>query len=550
MPEAVVLDSIGVRVGELLSDERLRADVAAVIATGWFADATVRVEPARDGVRVAFIVVENPEITGIIVEGNTAIPTPELIRAMDVPLNQVLNIVRLRDGARKIEKLYEERGYVLARVVDIGVITDGGVRLRLRVSEGKVEAIEYKGLVKTQRYVLDRGARVKPNVIFNINDLNKDLQRLFDLGLFDNVQARPRPGSTPEAVVVEIEVKEQRTQQARFGLGYSDRTGIVGLLEYSERNWKGRNQQVTVRYERGLGERNVPTTSALAPSNFSLSFREPFLDSRNTAMEITLYRSTTGEVEYPFGSSVPDSRFNLERLGSFIAFTRAIDPVTAITLRLRSERAAITPTALDLTVAPCNTNPDDPACPKPAPTSFLPGRTIGLTLVGVRDRRDNRLTPTKGEKIQLVADFGLPVLGGDFGFGKYNAEYTKYFPLGTSVLVGHVLLGASHGTLPAQDQFYLGGTSTIRAYPYGRFRGNTMALFNLEYRTPLGFLARQLKEFTGIVYVDVGSAPITTNTGYGAGFAISVTTPVGPIRIDYAIGPEGRQTWLTIGQPF
>ena len=550
VPESVVLDSIGVRVGELFFEERLRADVAAIIATGWFADANVRVEPARDGVRVAFIVIENPENTTITIEGNTVIPTPELQRALDVPVNQVLNIVRLRDGARRIEKLYEERGYALARVVDIGISAEGGASLRLRISEGKVEAIEYKGLVKTQRFVVQRGALVKPGSVFNINDLNKDLQRLFDLGLFDNVQARPRPGATPEAVVVEIEVKEQRTQQARFGLGYSDRTGIVGLLEYSERNWKGRNQQITVRVERGLGERNIPTLSGPAPSNFSFSFRNPHFDNRRTAMEITLYQSTTSETEYPFAGIAPNARFNLQRLGSLIAFTRPIDAATSITLRLRSENSAIFPLPLDPGVAPCDTNPDDPLCPKPLPVNFIPGRTVAVSLIGLRDTRDNRILPTKGSKIQIATDLGLPILGGEFSFGKYSGEYVRYFKVGPGVFVGRTLLGISHGNLPAQEQFFLGGSSSLRAYTYGRFRGNSLLLVNAEFRAPLGWLARQLKDFTGIVFIDAGGAPISTNLVYGAGVGISVQTPVGPIRIDYAVGQEGRQTWLTIGAPF
>jgi outer membrane protein insertion porin family len=551
VPESVVLDSVGVRVGELFFDERLRADIAAIIATGWFADANVRVEPLRDGVRVAFIVVENPEITAIQIEGNTVIPTPDLVRALDVPLNQVLNIVRLRDGTRRIEKLYEERGYVLARVVDIQISAEGGASLRLRVSEGKVEAIEYKGLVKTQRYVVDRGALVKTGSVFNINDLNKDLQRLFDLGLFDNVQARPRPGATPESVIVEIEVKEQRTQQARFGLGYSDRTGIVGLVEYSERNWKGRNQQITVRFERGLGERNIPSLTGPAPSNFTFSFRNPHFDDKRTAMEIALYQTTTTETEYMFGASAANARFNLKRLGSLIAFTRPVDPATSLTLRLRSEESTIFALPLDPGAPPCDTNPDDPLCPKPLPVNFIPGRTVALSLIGQRDTRDSRILATKGEKIILAADFGLPVLGGEFAFGKYSGEYVRYIKLGQGVLVGRTVLGVSHGNLPAQEQFFLGGSASLRAYTYGRFRGNSMALVNLEYRAPLGWLARQLKDFTGIVFVDGGGAPVSTSTlSYGAGVGISVQTPVGPIRIDYAVGPEGRQTWLTIGAPF
>ena len=538
-------DSIGVRVGELLSDERLRADVAALIATGWFADANIRVEPTREGVRVAFIVVENPIVNQIVFEGNTVIPSADLERALNLPTGQVLNILRLRDGTRAIEKLYEERGYVLARVVDLGITSNGDVRLRLRISEGRVEAVEYKGLNKTKRFVVDRGAIVRPQGLFNVNDLNRDLQRLVALDLFENVQARPRPGSTPDQVIVEIEVKENRTQQARFGLGYSDQAGIVGLVEYSEKNWKGRHQSITLRVERGLGDRNLPNLTGPATSNFSLIFRDPWIDARQTAMEISLYQTTLSDIEFT-GSAVT-SRFYIERLGSAIGFTRPLDPQTALTLRLRSERALITPQPLISTGPPCNP-PPDPLCP--APVNFLPGRTVAVTLAAARDRRDNRLAPTKGDRIVLSADLGLPVLGGSFSFGKYSAEYSRYFRTGPGVLVGRALLGFSHGSLPLQEQFFLGGPSTLRAYQVGRFRGSNVALVNLEYRMPLGGLARQLRDFTGIVFVDAGAAPISAGIQIGYGIGVTVGTAVGPIRIDFAWGSGAQQTWLTIGQPF
>ncbi|MBM3470580.1 MAG: hypothetical protein FJX73_07295 [Armatimonadetes bacterium] len=548
VPASIVLDSIGVRVGELLSEERMRADVASIVATGWFADATARVEPYRDGVRVAFLLVENPAIAQVIIEGNTVIPTPDLVRALNLPLGEVLNVIRLRDGTRAIEKLYEERGFVLARVADIAIAPNGDVRLRLRITEGRVEAIQYKGLVKTQRYVVDRGAIVRKDRVFNINEMNRDLQRIFSLELFENVQARPQPGSTPETVIVEIEVKEQPTQQARFGLGYGDRTGIVGLLEYSERNWKGRNQTIAVRFERGLGDRNVPTLTGPAASNFSITYRDPWFDARQTALDVSLYESNTADMEYTGGTIV--SRFMLNRLGSVIGFARPLDTVTTASVRLRSERAVITPLPLDPTKPPCDTNPDDPLCPKPPPSYYTPGRTVALQLAAARDRRDHRYTPTKGDRMSLAMDIGLQALGGDFGFGKYTFEYSRYFPAGSGVFVGRTMLGMSHGNLPLQEQFVLGGSSTFRGALLARYRGPDVALLNLEYRTPLGGLAKQLKDFTGIVFVDAGGAPIAAGIHFGYGIGMSITTPVGPIRIDYAIGPEGRQTWLSIGQPF
>jgi len=545
VPESIVRDSIGVRVGELLSEERLRADVAALIATGWFADANIRVEPTRDGVRVAFVVVENPVVTQIVFEGNTVIPSADLERTLNLPTGQVLNIVRLRDGTRAIEKMYEERGYVLARVIDIGITANGEVRLRLRVSEGRVEAVEYKGLNKTKRFVVDRGALVRRGSLFNINDLNKDLQRLVALDLFENVQARPRAGSTPDQVIVEIEVKEQRTQQARFGVGYSEQTGIAGLVEYSEKNWQGRHQSITVRVERGLGERNLPQPGGLAPSNFTLIFRDPWIDARQTAMDIALYQNTVSDVEFT-GSTIT-SRYTIERLGSSLAFTRALAQDTSLTLRLRSERALIIPLPLSTSGPPCGP-PPDPLCP--APVNFTPGRAVVISLAAIRDRRDSRLLATRGDRIALTTDLAVPALGGDFAFGKASAEYTRYFSLGPGALVGRLLLGASYGSVPLQEQFFLGGPSTLRAFPIGRFRGNDVALANLEYRVPLGSLARQLRDFTGIVYLDAGSTPISAGIQFGYGVAITVSTAVGPIRIDSAWSTGGQQTWLTIGHPF
>ncbi len=549
VPVSVVLDSVGVRTGELLSDERLRADLAAVVATGWFADANVRIEPYRDGVRVVFLVVENPPIAQISVEGNTVINTPEIVTALNVPVGQVLNVIRLRDGARAVEKLYEERGFVLARIADVGVTGDVNARLRVRINEGRVEAVQYKGVVKTQRYVLDRGAVVVPGRVFNVNELNADLQRIFNLELFESIQARPLPGSSPDQVIVEIEVKEQPSQQARFALGYSERTGIVGMLEYTEKNWKGRLEQLSVRYERGLGDRNVPSLTAPVASNFSITYRKPWLDARGTALEASLYEANSTETEYAADKTIV-SRFHLNRLGSSIALTRPIDPITHAALKLKSERALVDLLPVDPTVPPCDTDPDDPACPKPPPTYITSGRTVSLQLSGVRDSRDSRTSPTKGERFGASIDLALPLIGSDFSFGKYYLEYTRYIPAGSFTLVGRAAVGFSHGTLPYHELFTLGGPSSLRAYPFGYLRQPTFGLVNLETRVPLGGLATMLKEFVGILYVDVGSAPISSSIllGYGAG--ISVKTPVGPIRIDYAIGSEGTQTWISIGHPF
>src|SRR3989304_2459063 len=131
-------------------------------------------------------------------------PSP-VAPALNTPPGQVLNSRRAGEGVRAVEKLYESRGYVLARVIDIGLEPAGDGRLRLRIAEGRAEAIVFTGLAKTRPSTARRFVLLKKNDVFNLQRMNADLQRLFESGLFETVEARPRPGSTADTVVGGVE---------------------------------------------------------------------------------------------------------------------------------------------------------------------------------------------------------------------------------------------------------------------------------------------------------------------------------------------------------
>jgi len=548
IPLEQIMAVITLRPGQTFDPERLRADAEAIVALGWFADVSARVETEAAGVRVIFVLVENPVVVAVVVEGNTVIPSEDILKALDVPLGQVLNSRRLRDGARAVEDLYEKKGYVLARVIDVSLEPAGDGRLRVRVAEGRVEEVVFKGLAKTRPATARRYVRLKTGDIFNVQQMNADLQRLFATQLFETVQARPRPGSTPDTVIIEIEVKEARTSQIGFGLGYSSASGFIGQVEYTDRNWRGKAQTFSLRAERGI----TRGASGATRFTYTMSFVDPYLDARQTSLNINLFQTATAETEI-VGASVT-SKFDLERVGSFIELGRPLDTNTAISLRLRSERADITPLPLVPGESCTDDPPPDPDCP--APTAFSPGRTVSLLLAGTRDTRDNRFNATRGTRQQLSLEFALPTLGGDFSFQKYFAEWVQYVPLRGDVrLVGRVSAGYGNGFIPLQERYILGGPTTLRGYPPARFRGTSMVLANLEVRAPLGGIAAFLKEFTGVLFVDAGQTWPAVPTGtaglkvtYGVGVAF--TSPIGVLRVDVAWGPQGSQTWLNLGHPF
>src|SRR3989475_8967170 len=99
------------KVGEPFSDEKLRADVRAINDLGWFADVSARLEQEQGGVVVVFLVTENPAIADIIVEGNTAVTADEVRAVLGVPIGDVLNLTKMREGARAVQKLYADKAF-------------------------------------------------------------------------------------------------------------------------------------------------------------------------------------------------------------------------------------------------------------------------------------------------------------------------------------------------------------------------------------------------------------------------------------------------------
>jgi len=534
------------KVGEPLSEDALREDIRAINVLGFFADVTVRTVTEPDGVRVIFVVTENPLVAEVVIEGATVIPVEELRTALNIPAGQVLNIGRLREGTRAVQKLYEDRGYVLARVADTAIVPLEGApdqaRLRLRVTEGTIEEVRFSGLRRTRPGTAFRFVReTAKGRVFNVNALNRDLQRLFDTGLFESIRARPEPGTEPDTAVIIIEVTEARTAQIGGGVGYSTTEGVLGFVEYRDRNWRGLGQTFAATLERTIQVEQTRT-------NYELTFTEPYLDTLGTVLTLSLF--TRSAVNYEFDDAGDlFSRFDLVRSGSAVTVTRPLDALTTGVLRFKSELTDITPLPRDTTC-----DPTDLVTCTVAPTFLAQseGRVVSLALTATRDARNDRLKPTRGYRAQLGTEFALTPLGSDFGFTKYTAEYQQFFPAWReSTFVARLFVGAGSGTLPYQDQFVLGGPSTVRAYRAGRFRGDSIVVATLEYRFSLGTIFRPLGELQGIIFVDAGNAPLSfANPKTGYGFGVAISTPVGPIRVDLAFGPEGRQTWVSLGAPF
>jgi outer membrane protein insertion porin family len=126
------------------------------------------------------------------------------------------------------------------------------------------------------------------------------------------------------------------------------------------------------------------------------------------------------------------------------------------------------------------------------------------------------------------------------------------------------MAGTSFGHLPFYEQYFVGGAESLRGYLDDRFWGKYTFLASAEYRRPLA------QALTGVMFVDVGDAwgsesgflfaDPALRTRYrqhttfkpqpAVGLGLRVTTPIGPIRLDYGYGNEGGRLHFSIGHSF
>lgn len=553
--QQAILATIRLKPGQTFDRETMEADRAAIQAMGYFSRVAATSEPLDGGARVIFDVVENPLIKEVRIIGNTVIPTADILAVLTNKAGQVLNINAIRGDQTRIMELYEKQSNI-GRVEDYRPSADDAEILEIVIVELKIGQIRVRGNTKTRAGTILRELKSQPNSLFQADLWSRDLQRLYNLDYFESLEPEI---DTPEPGVVDItlNVKEKPTGRINLGFAIDSRQRLVGLLELFETNFRGRGQTIGV---------NLQSTGGPAGASIELMYGEPWLDSRRTSMNVSVY----DKLVYRFTSNffgggqvdpTQQQRYDERRRGVTLSFARPMGDSRTIGVGIRGEDVRTNQIATD------------------NQTGFIrqDGSIVSATFRGILNTRDFDLDPAMGRYIAVAVEPGIAdirnvdpqfvnvVKLGQSTFVKGSFDYRIYFsPQGRRerpddtrrVWAFRVNVGTLTGTVPFFEQFFVGGAETLRGYPEDRFWGKNMALASIEYRWPIQ------KAFTGVLFADAGDAwggyPTVNNftqksdfSPNGAvGFGVRVRTPLGPIRIDYGIGRFGSRTHISIGQVF
>jgi outer membrane protein insertion porin family len=417
--------------------------------------------------------------------------------------------------------------------------------LTITINEGVIEGIIVKGNDKTKPNVITRELKQKPGDVFNTNDAQRSIQRLSNLGFFEDVSMKLNPGREPNGVVLETDVKEQKTGSFSIGAGYSADNGLVGILGIGDKNFHGTGDAINIETQLGGN-----TNSA----GFTFSYVIPWLDSKHTSLSFSLFDAETQYTDYGLPNQ-PDNtqRSTYDRRSEGVAVSLGRPEGEYVTnyfnLRSQSDKyISYVSGPVQYDAAPGSLLYNSAFNAQYLANNFGVTNSVGVSRVF--DNRDNVFNPTKGNRFEVGCEFAGRVFGSNFSYNKYVLDERQYFDLGKEhVLALRVQGGYATGNMPQSGLFVVGGADTLRGYEDYEFSGTRMVTATAEYRFPI------IQKVEGVLFTDMGNAwdngwSNTPGMHSSVGVGLRMNSPLGPIRVDLGKGSEGTRGDFSFGGQF
>ncbi|MDQ3078231.1 MAG: outer membrane protein assembly factor BamA, partial [Pseudomonadota bacterium] len=340
-----------------------------------------------------------------------------------------------------------------------------------------VERIDIQGNTVTRDKVIRREFRVNEGDAFNTNLVKRSQDRIQSLGFFqDKLEVKQSPGSTPDQVVLSVDVEEKATGELQLSAGYSSLESLVLSASLAQRNFLGKGQTANAGINWSRYSRSA-----------QLGFTEPYLFDKAILLGGDIYRRDYNsfnpgddrETTYSQTSTGGGLRLGFpvsEYLSFGTRYGLVADKITLSKDRFFSDPdGAEGPRGLEC----------DPLLAGATLCDEIGRRLTSSVSYNLLFDNTNGIRATRGQRLTLGQDFAG--LGGDVKYLRTRVDATKYFQLPAGfVFSAHAEGGYIHALQDSPGP----GRDAIRITD--RFFGAQMRGFDIRgigprvRRTPFG----------------------------------------------------------------
>ena len=469
-------------------------------------------------------------------------------------------------GGARLQGALQEQGYAFAKVdtpVAFEAVDEPALDLSFHVVTGprvNLGEIHIEGQKRTHESVLRKALLLRTGEPYRASAVERGRRDLLALGVFGQVTVQV--GTAVDGtggVPVTFKVRERKRHAVTVNAAYSSDLGGSGGITWTDRNLFGNAEQLKIRAS-VIGLSGSGTTGA--GYDTSAQFIKPDFLHRDQSLQLSVgalkqslqaydqTATTTGAIVTRKLSSIWSVSAGLTTTNEKIIqpVEDVVDPQTHEVI-VPKTTYYYTLVALPLTVSYDST--DLPTPLEDPRHGFRGSLTVTPTLaVGHPD------ATFVIEQIQLAAYFDLnKLLGTDPGRSVLAAR----------ALAG-IAKGASEFSLPPDQRFYGGGSSTIRGYRYQSvgpvFAGTRDPIGGTEIEAAsIEFRQRIAGNFGAAAFVDggavtAGSNGVPNDFRIGVGLGLRYYTPIGPVRLDVAMptkrrsGDDSFEIYIGLGQAY
>lgn len=253
----VIRDAISTQRGNKFSRRSIAYDLQSLDNLGYFRRDKLKAIPVpqgEEGVVLRIEVVENSPLTGLIIRGNKSLERRDIEQYLTPLVGMPQSSTQIKKAIDKIESSYHDKGYLLASVTELHFDPDG--YLTISIDEGTISKVEFSGNYKTQNEYLQK---ILPDTLrsgkpFNEEEATKYMQALHRMGFFKDVKREILTDpNDPSKHILSFKVEEQRTKALSFGTGIGTANGLFGNVSFTEPNFRGRGETLSLSGFAGTG---------------------------------------------------------------------------------------------------------------------------------------------------------------------------------------------------------------------------------------------------------------------------------------------------------
>ena len=416
--------------------DRLAADqqkLRAFYLTQGYADfrvvsALAELTPDRRDFVITYVVDEGPRYKFGTVEADSALrdfPNATVLQLAKIKPGAWFNAKQVEDTVTNLNEAAGNLGYAFA---DIQPAYDRDaekkvMNLTIKVAPTPrvyVERIDITGNTSTRDKVIRREFRLNEGDAFNALKVKRSKDRIQSLGFFqDKLEIKQTEGSTPDRVVLGLNVEEKPTGQLSLSGGYSSLEKAVVQLAVSQNNFMGKGQSLDASVNWSVYSKSV-----------TLGFTDPYFLDKPILFGGSIYRQ-----DYRNFNFIGDQRNTTYSQVTTGANLRMGFPITEYwsfggRYTLQTDRISLDP--LTFYTDPDGTGPLPAACDPLKAGIYLCdqlGRrlTSALGFSTIYDDTDG-IRPTRGQRLSWSEDFAG--LGGDVHYLRSSINATKFKSIG------------------------------------------------------------------------------------------------------------------------